>query len=94
MFSGKKYITRGVSENISTELQIILWDMVLSMPIKKDYLQIFELSTNENILTIKHSQEIPTYEKIYKFIVSKPINEKIYIIDDIEYSTMLLASEY
>lgn len=94
MFSGKKYITRGVSENISTELQIILWDMVLSMPIKKDYLQIFELSTNENILTIKHSQEIPTYEKIYKFIVSKSINEKIYIIDDIEYSTMLLASEY
>lgn len=94
MFSGKKYITRGVYENISIELQIILWDMVLSMPIKKDYLQIFELSTDENILTIKHSQEIPTYEKIYKFIVSKPINEKIYIIDDIEYSTMLLASEY
>ena len=94
MFSGKKYITRGVSENISIELQIILWDMVLSMPIKKDYLQIFELSTDENILTIKHSQEIPTYEKIYEFIVSKPINEKIYIIDDIEYSTMLLASEY
>lgn len=94
MFSGKKYITRGVYENISIELQIILWDMVLSMPIKKDYLQIFELSTDENILTIKHSQEIPTYEKIYKFIDSKPINEKIYIIDDIEYSTMLLASEY
>lgn len=94
MFSGKKYITRGVSENISIELQIILWNMVLSMPIKKDYLQIFELSTDENILTIKHSQEIHTYEKIYKFIVSKPINEKIYIIDDIEYSTMLLASEY
>lgn len=94
MFSGKKYIIRGVSKNISIELQIILWDMVLSIPIKKDYLQIFELSTDENILTIKHSQEIPTYEKIYKFIVSKPINEKIYIIDDIEYSTMLLASEY
>lgn len=94
MFSGKKYITRGVSENISIELQIILWNMVLSMSIKKDYLQIFELSTDENILTIKHSQEIPTYEKIYKFIVSKPINEKIYIIDDTEYSTMLLASEY
>ena len=94
MFDGKKYITRGISENIPLEIQIILWDMVLSMPVKKDYLQIFELSTNENILTVKHSQEVPPYEKIYKFIVLETINEKIYIIDDGDYSTMLLADEY
>ena len=94
MFDGKKYITRGISENIPLEIQIILWNMVLSMPVKKDYLQIFELSTNENNLTIKHSQEVPPYEKIYKFIVLEPINEKIYIIDDGDYSTMLLSDEY
>lgn len=94
MFNSKKYITRGISENIPLEIQLILWDMVLSMPVKKDYLQIFELSTNENILTIKHFQEVPPYEKTYKFIVLEPINEKIYIIDDGEYSTMLLADEY
>lgn len=94
MFDGKKYITRGISENIPLEIQIILWDMVLSMPVEKDYLQIFELSTKNNILTIKHSQEVPPYKKIYKFIVLEPINEKIYIIDDDDYSTMLLASEY
>lgn len=46
MFDGKKYITIGISENIPLEIQIILWDMVVSMPVKKDYLQIFELSTN------------------------------------------------
>lgn len=94
MFSGKNYITRGISENIPLELQIILWDMVLSMPVKKDYLQIFELSTNANVLTIKHSQEVPPYKKTYQLITFEPIDEKIYIIDDIEYSTMLLASEY
>ena len=94
MFSGKNYITRGISENIPLELQIILWDMVLSMPVKKDYLQIFELSTNENVLTIKHSQEVPPYKKTYQLITFEPLDEKIYIIDDIEYSTMLLASEY
>lgn len=94
MFDNKKYITRGISENIPLEIQLILWDMVLSMPVKKDYLQIFDLSTNENILTIKHSQKAPPYEKIYKFIVLEPINEKIYIIDDGDYSTMLLADEY
>lgn len=68
--------------------------MVLSMPVKKHYLQIFELYTKYNILMVKHSQEVPPYEKTYKFIALEPINEKIYIIDDVEYSTMLLASEY
>lgn len=94
MFDGKKYITRGISENIPLEIQIILWDIVISMPVKKDYLQIFELSTKENILIIKHSQEVPPYEKTYEFIVLKLINEKIYIIDDGDYSIMLLADEY
>lgn len=94
MFDGKKYITRGISETIPLEIQIILWDMVLSMQVTKDYLQIFELSTNENILTVKHFQEVPPYEKNYKFIFLEPINEKIYIIDDGDYSIMLLNNEY
>lgn len=94
MFDGKKYITRGIEENIPLELQIILWDMVSSMPIEKDYLQVFKLSTKDNVLTIKHSQEIPQYEKTYQLVVFEPINEKIYIIDNDEYSIMLLVDEY
>lgn len=94
MFDGKKYITKGISENIPLEIQIILWNMVLSMPVKKDYLQIFELSTKNNILSIKHSQEVPTFSQTYEIGIAEPINKKIYIIDDGDYSTMLLASEY
>lgn len=57
------------------------------------YVRVFKLSTKDDILMVKHFQEVPPYEKIYQLVVSNPINEKIYIIDD-DYSTMLFADEY
>lgn len=45
MFNNKRYITRGVANEVPLELQILLWDMIDTMEVKeKDYLQVFKLS--------------------------------------------------
>lgn len=86
MFDKDRYLTRGVSEEISLEIQILLWSMIGKIKIKKDYLQVFE---------IEHRQEIPKYKKEH-VVVNTGINSKakIFVIDDGEYSTMMLSSEY
>ncbi|MEE1536551.1 MAG: DUF960 family protein, partial [Ruminococcus sp.] len=36
----------------------------------------------------------PEYSKEYQISTEKPITAKVYVIDDIDHSTMLLAEEY
>ena len=64
------------------------------MPVDKDYLQVFYLSADNGRQRIKHTQEIPEYTKEYVLKVNSPITEKIFVIDDKAYSTMILANEY
>lgn len=96
MFDKDRYLTRGVSEEIPLEIQILLWSMIGGIKIKKDYLQVFEIDPIKNsLLKIEHRQEIPKYKKEH-VVVNTGINSKIkiFVIDDEEYSTMMLSSEY
>lgn len=96
MFDKDRYLTRGVSEEIPLEIQILLWSMIGEIKIKKDYLQVFEIEPIKNsLLKIEHRQEIPKYKKEH-VVVNTGINSKvkIFVIDDGEYSTMMLGSEY
>jgi len=43
---------------------------------------------------IIHSQEVPQYKNHYLIAVEKPVDAKIFVIDDSSHSTMLLAEEY
>ena len=56
-----RYITRGISEHLSLDLQILLWNMVKERDNQPhtDYLHIFRLQEDENILSITHEQEQP-----------------------------------
>ncbi len=94
MFKTEKYLTCGVNETIPIVLQLIMWKMVADIPIEKDYLQIFRLSDENGIQTIVHEQEQPAYRNSLSFEWSEPINQKIYVIDDDDHCTMLLAEEY
>ncbi|EHM64903.1 hypothetical protein SEVCU012_2199 [Staphylococcus pettenkoferi VCU012] len=51
-----RYITRGISEHLSLDLQILLWNMVKERDNQShtDYLHIFRLQEDENILSITH----------------------------------------
>ena len=94
MFSGDKYLTRGIQSDIPIELQIFMWRCIDSMPEPKDYLQVFRLSSSDGKQKIIHEQEQPEYKKEYTLNVETPITTKVYVIDDGDHSTMLLAEEY
>lgn len=94
MFDNDRYLTCGVDSTIPLELQLFLWECVESMPAPKDYLQVFELSPAGSMQSIVHSSEEPEYRKAYIIPSDAPITEKLYILDDGDHSTMLLANEY
>ena len=95
MFTGKRYLTRGVQAKIPFELQLFMWCCIDNMQDKKDYFQVFELEEINGIQRIHHFSEQPEYRMEYLLLaVTNPVTAKVYVIDDEEYSTMLLAEEY
>ena len=94
MSSNKRYQTCGVDSTIPLELQLFLWECVERLPAPKDYLQVFELKPVGSLQSITHRSEEPEYHMEYIIPMENPIAEKVYIIDDGDHSTMLLANEY
>ncbi len=97
MFEKEKgrYLTRGVDLEIPLEIQIFMWEAIDKMPESKDYLQVFRLSVENGLQVVHHTSEEPEYEMIYILpTVTKTVTAKVYVIDDGEHCTMLLAEEY
>lgn len=97
MFEKEKgrYLTRGVNSEIPLEIQTFMWEAIDKMPESKDYLQVFRLSVENGLQVIHHTSEQPEYEMTYILpTVTKSVTAKIYVIDDGEHCTMLLAEEY
>lgn len=95
----KRYVSRQVNENVPMQLQILMWSMIDSLKEKKrlDYLQIFRLKVKDHRVLIEQEQEVPPYKELYEVEKSKfPIEHdmKIYVIDSVDYSTMIFAEEY
>lgn len=91
-----KHETKGINERLCLDYRIIMWDLIekLSKEIELDYLQVFEFSTQDNkVQKIKHSQEVPEYEKAYIVpMVDDGIQGKVFVIDDGDHCTMLWAN--
>ena len=84
-----RYITRGIQTTIPSWLQTLLWYMRDSMEVpERDYLQIFHRQR------IEHAQEQPEYKHIVTIPGEQPVDAKVYIIEDPDHITMLLADEY
>ena len=95
MFQNKHYLTRGVHASIPLVLQLYMWNLIRCMKVEQDYLQIFRLTIAEDGSQIlQHSQENPHYAASYKLYILNPIHAKVYVINDGDHSTMLLAEEY
>ena len=95
MFQNNRYLTRGVAEKIPLELQLFMWNALAAIPESKDYFQIFRLSVLNGNQCIEHEQEQPPFKREDLLpTIETPITEKVYIIDDGDHSTMLLAEEY
>lgn len=96
MFTGPRYVTRGIQERLNFEMQMVLWNMIEKLEVEKDYLQVFTLkSLDEVSISVIHSQEFPAYSETYRLSPMKPMcDEKVFVIDNGVYSTMLFAEEY
>ena len=95
-----RYITKGINEIVDIRLQIFMWRAIdnLNDKVEKvDYLQVFEIEKEYGTITINHRQEVPKYneEHIIELCDIEVVGKiKIFVIDDGDYSTMLLAEEY
>ena len=90
-----RYLTRGVAAEIPLQLQVFLWEAVDRMPELKDYLQVFNLSGEIGVQVIHHTAEEPEYDMTYILqIAGEAVTAKVYLIDDGEHCTRLLAEEY
>ena len=94
MHETKRYLTCGVDSTIPIELQLFLWKCYERLPADRDYLQVFELKPVGSMQSITHMSEEPEYRMEYLIPSDTPITEKLYVIDDGDHSTMLLANEY
>lgn len=96
-----KFITIGVKENISLDIQLFMWNEIekrINLKQELDYLQVFNISIineDKRIVKIEHTQEVPEYKNT-SILKCKGImtNLKVFVILESECSTMLLASEY
>ena len=93
--SKPRYLTRGIGGIIPLDIQIFMWEAVDRMPKPRDYLQVFRLTEQNGLQVIHHTAEQPEFDMTYILpTVTKAVTAKVYIIDDGDHCTMLLASEY
>lgn len=95
----ERYITSGVQATIPAETQARMWSMYDNMPEKRDYLQVFNLKKlplcNATAQRIVQTAEEPQYTASSVILrVEKAVEAKVYIFDDDDHVTMLLAEEY
>jgi hypothetical protein len=99
----KRYITCGIDQRLPQDLQRLIWTSVdariLFSNEKIDYLQVFTFKKiDEEILSLHHEQEEPPLLNVhytnYRPEYDDILNEKIFVIDDGDHSTMLFAYEY
>lgn len=100
MFNNPAYMTKGFQSTIPVAVQLILFQLIndIKTSCNIDYLQIFELSTNAvgdvEMQRIIHKQEQPDLKRTYLFPVTSTVNAKVFVIDDGDHHTFLLAEEY
>lgn len=96
MFENERYVTRGVNAEIPAWIQMVLWVMIDALEIQKDWLQVFRLTSETDTLKIIHVQEEPEYSQEVNLPLygRSSVEAKIFVIDDGDHTTMLLAEEY
>ena len=101
MFKSKnnRYVTRGINEAVPQETQFFLWSLIddqVQNGNEMDYFQKFELKATENGQLVVHSQEEPQWSQKVLLQLADLIclNKTIWVIDDVEYQTMLFPEDY
>lgn len=95
-----RYVTRAINEELNIEIQVLLWELLDSIAIKRennmDYLQVFEIVNISNKIKIINRQEQPTMKEVL-IIEQGALNVKdttVWTIDEPDKLTMLFPSNY
>ena len=95
ILKNERFHTNGVGGSVCPLLQLFMWQCIDEMPPPKDYLQTFRCMIEDGKQKIVHEQETPEYKTAYLLSADTPIFiGKIFVIDDGNHSTMMLAEEY
>lgn len=103
MFNNPGYMTCGFQAEVPIETQLMIitcLEKARQSLTELDYLQVFTLekisSDGSFLQRIVHSQEIPPFEETVFLALPEDqiITTKIFVIDDGDHHTFLLASEY
>ena len=92
MFENQKFLTHGITAQLPLWIINMLWLMILTS--EKDYLQVFTLTKSPTGQHIIHEQEQPLYRYELDVPCDDAVNAKVFVIDDLTHSTMLIAEEY
>jgi hypothetical protein len=99
-FCNSRYITRGIQSEVPIAIQAFLWKCIESLQeeMELDYLQVFDIKSEKEeeryIQIIEHEQEVPKYRMTYRLSCTELIKAKVFVIDDGDFSAMLLSEEY
>ena len=98
-----RYITKRVAEEVSQEVQRLIWDILASFvngrdPDSVDYLQIFSLSVARingiNTQRLIHRQEKPPFQEMAIFEVDLPIEATLYAYGEKEQTILMFSEDY
>ena len=100
-FDSHRYITRGVAAEIPLDIQLMLFESIEVMRDKVeelDWLQVMKLEgitkDDVSVLRIVHVQEMPEGQVEYYLACEFEGKQTVFVVDDVDHVTMLLASEY
>lgn len=93
------YITIGVKEKIPLDIVLNIIESVDNISLDvRDYLQVFIIkSLEEGLIVLDHSQEVPEFHRTYYltgFNFKIELNEKLYMVIEEDYRTLMLVEEY
>lgn len=97
----QRYVTKAINEELNIEIQVLLWELLDSIEVKRkdkmDYLQVFEIVNQGDNIKIINRQEQPTMTEELMIMKQGSMNIEdtiVWIIDDLEYRTMLFPKDY
>ena len=100
-FDSHRYITRGVTAEIPIGIQMVLFESIEIMREKVselDWLQIMKLEgitkDGVSVMHILHEQEVPDGYIEYYLPCEFEGKQTVFVVDDVDHVTMMLASEY
>ena len=100
--SETRYVTRGINTGVPIVIQLLIWksiDDLIESDTKADYLQVFRFKLEKSgIFSVSHTQENPVFKNIIEIDMKEEYLSldgiTVFIIDDIDHSTVLLSNEY